>query len=110
MSLPSADDQWLDNLSDEEVEELDHRLRWVGEEARLDQLTPRGDWFVWLVLSGRGWGKTRTAAEDVAAYGLDNPEARLAVVAETFADGRDVCIEGESGLLSCVPSSAIKLW
>lgn len=104
------DTDWLDNLTDEEVEELDHRVRWVDEEARVEQLTPPGDWLVWLLLAGRGFGKTRTAAEDVAAYGLDNPESRLAVVAETFADGRDVCIEGESGLLSCVPVSAIRLW
>src|SRR5215212_7833195 len=109
MSLPS-DVEWLDNLSDEEVEELDHRLRWVGEEARIEQLTPPGDWFVWLLLAGRGFGKTRTASEDVAAYGLDNPESRIAVVAETFADGRDVCMEGESGLLSCLPQSRVRLW
>lgn len=63
-----------------------------------------------MLLAGRGFGKTRTAAEDVAWYGLKNAGSRIAVVAETFADGRDVCIEGESGLLSCLPPSSVRMW
>jgi phage terminase large subunit-like protein len=97
-------------LTAAEVEEYEHRLAWVASEARLEQLRPPGDWLVWLLLAGRGFGKTRTAAEDASAYGLDNPGSRIAVVAETFSDGRDVCVEGESGLLSCLPESAVKLW
>jgi phage terminase large subunit-like protein len=85
------------------------RLKWL-DTARDEQVTPSGDWLVWLLLAGRGFGKTRTAAEDASWYGLRNPESRLAVVAETFSDGRDVCVEGESGLLSCLPPSAVKLW
>jgi predicted phage terminase large subunit-like protein len=106
---PSAG-AWLDALTDAEFEEFERRFRWVHDEARIEQLTPPGEWFVWLLLAGRGFGKTRTAAEDVAAYGLDNPGSRIAVVAETFADGRDVCIEGESGLLSCLPERSVKMW
>ncbi len=82
----------------------------MAEDARPEQLTPEGEWLVWLLLAGRGFGKTRTAAEDVAGYGLDNPESLIAVVAETFSDARDVCIEGESGLLSCLPDSSVALW
>ena len=74
----------------------------MAKDARPEQLTPSGKWKTWLLLAGRGFGKTRTAAEDVAAFGLDNPKSQIAVVAETFSDARDVCIEGESGLISCL--------
>lgn len=69
--------------------------------ARPSQLAPAGDdWLVWMLMSGRGAGKTRAAAEDTAKFARRNPRCRIAVVAPTFAVGRDVCIEGESGLLS----------
>jgi phage terminase large subunit-like protein len=111
MNFPPDDGhEWLDDLSPEEFEEYERRLRWVSTLARPEQLTPEGKWKTWLLLAGRGFGKTRTAAEDVAAYGLDHPKSRIAVVAETFADGRDVCFEGESGLLSVLPESSIRHW
>jgi phage terminase large subunit-like protein len=78
--------------------------------ARPDQLAPDGEWSTWLLLAGRGYGKTRTAAEDTAYYALTHPKSRIAVVAETFSDGRDTCMEGESGLLSVLPHDAIKSW
>lgn len=71
--------------------------------ARSDQLEPPGDWFIWLVMAGRGWGKTRTGAEFVKKRALEHPGARVALVAETFADGRDTMVEGESGLLAILP-------
>lgn len=78
--------------------------------ARPEQLTPPGDWNVWLILSGRGWGKTRTGAEDVKAYGLAHKGSRIAIVAPTYADARDTCIEGDSGLLRRLPPTAIDTW
>lgn len=111
MKSPLKDEnQWLDELSSQELEEYEHRYRWVALEARPEQITPPGDWKTWLYLAGRGAGKTRAAAEDVSGYGLDNPGSRIAVVAETFADGRDTCIEGESGLLSVLPEQSIRHW
>ncbi len=77
---------------------------------RADQQTPAGDWRTWLILAGRGWGKTLTGAEDAAAYGLTNPGSRYAIVARTFADARDTCVEGDSGLLSCLPRHEILTW
>lgn len=68
--------------------------------ARPNQHPPAGDWLVWLILAGRGFGKTRTGAEWVADHALTNAGSRWAIVAATFADGRDTCIEGESGLLA----------
>lgn len=86
-----------------------YRYQWL-KTARREQLTPKGNWLTWLLLAGRGFGKTRTAAEDVAWYGQMHPGSRIAVVAETFGDGRDVCIEGESGLLSCLPEESVAMW
>src|SRR5205085_10755729 len=85
------------------------RLRWRLQ-ARSSQWTPPGDWYVWLILAGRGWGKTRTGAEDQAYYAITHPGARLAVTAPTAAAARDVCIEGESGLLNVIPPSLVRDW
>lgn len=75
-------------------------LRW-RQEARTNQLPPSGDWFVLLFLAGAGWGKTRTGAEWAASKGREFTGCRVALVAPTFADGRDIMVEGESGLLAC---------
>lgn len=88
--------EWLNDANGDDL----RRAEWLLT-AREEQKPPDGDWSVWLLLAGRGFGKTRTAAEDMAWYGLEYPGSRLAVVAETFSDGRDVCMEGESGILSC---------
>lgn len=69
--------------------------------ARAKQILPEGDWRVWLILAGRGFGKTRTGAETVLYWCRDTPGTRVALVARTAADVRDVMIDGESGLLSC---------
>lgn len=86
-----------------------HYADWITA-ARPEQLTPEGDWHTWLYLAGRGSGKTRSAAEDIGWYGLKRPKSLIAIVAEDFSDGRDVCVEGESGLLACLPDDAVKLW
>jgi predicted phage terminase large subunit-like protein len=85
------------------------RFRWRLQ-ARPNQVTPDGDWYVWLILAGRGWGKTRTGAEDMAYFATTNPGTRLAVVAATSASARDVCVEGESGLLGVIPGPLVKDW
>lgn len=85
------------------------RLRWL-KAARREQISPQGKWRIWLILAGRGWGKTRTGAEDIAHYVLWNPGVRVGVVAPTFSDARDVCVEGESGLLRVLPEACIAGW
>lgn len=62
-----------------------------------------GDWFVWLCLAGRGFGKSRSGAEWVRAKAESHPGCRIALVARTAADYRDVMVEGESGLLAVCP-------
>ena len=64
---------------------------------RPEQTPPDGDWLTWLILAGRGWGKTRTGAEwvqeNVTRYG------RWLLAGRTSGDLRDIMIEGESGIL-----------
>lgn len=76
------------------------RCAWTVRDARPNQVEPPGDWLTWLILSGRGWGKTRTGAEWTAWQAVMNPNSRWAVVAPTWGDLRNVCLEGESGLVS----------
>lgn len=77
--------------------------------AREDQLPPEGEWTAWVILGGRGAGKTRAGAEWVRArIEGSTPLAggrcrRMALVAETVADARDVMVEGDSGLLAISP-------
>ena len=63
-----------------------------------------------MILAGRGWGKTRTGAQDIAFYGLTRPNSRIAIVTPTFGDGRDTCIEGVSGLMGCLDPESIENW
>lgn len=79
-------------------------LRWDWRFwARPNQLAPEGDWFIWLVLAGRGFGKTRLGAEWVRQEISAGRASRIAIVADTAADARDVLVEGSSGLLGIYP-------
>ena len=71
--------------------------------ARETQRTPPGDWRVWLILAGRGFGKTRTGAEFVRERVEAGTAQHIALVGATASDVRDTMIEGESGLLSIFP-------
>ena len=68
--------------------------------ARDDQLAPPGAWRVWLLRSGRGAGKTRAGAEWVRKHIEAGTYRRVALVGRTWADVRDVMVEGESGILA----------
>ena len=76
--------------------------------GRPEQFAPPGeDWNIWLVMAGRGFGKTRLAAEWVreqAKY-TNTGQRRFALVARTAADVRDVIVEGESGIMNISPPS-----
>ncbi len=82
--------------------------RWIADGAvwlHDHQMPPRtaqggGDWTTWLLLGGRGAGKTRAGAEWVKQVALADPYARIALVGETEHDAREVMIEGVSGLLA----------
>ena len=60
---------------------------------------------MWLILAGRGWGKTRTGAEFIREQVDSNSVSHIALVGPTAGDVRDTMIEGESGLLSIFPTA-----
>jgi phage terminase large subunit-like protein len=78
------------------------RADWRSQ-ARHDQLTPEGDWFGWLILAGRGWGKTRTGAEFIVEQKRRGCMV-MGLVGSTSADVRDVMIEGLAGIMRCAPA------
>ena len=71
--------------------------------ARPSQLPPPGDWDTWMILAGRGFGKTRTGAEWVRAQVEDGQAHRIALVARTLDEAQSVMIEGESGIVNVSP-------
>ena len=83
--------------------------------ARRAQLPPPGAWRQWLMIGGRGSGKTRAGAEWVRAMAAGEapfaarPHGRIALIAETLGDAREVMIDGESGLLAVGAGSAAGL-
>lgn len=89
------------SLTERESEELLYNWHFW---ARPEQLEPEGDWWdTWLLLAGRGFGKTRTGAETVIERVYDGRWRRVALVARTAADCRDVMVEGESGIMAYSP-------
>ena len=93
-------------FSEDELEALEHCWPLY---AREKQFIPPGKWSTWLILSGRGFGKTRTGAEFVKSEVADGRN-HIAIVGRTAADCRDVMVEGESGILSCYPRSSRPLY
>jgi len=67
------------------------------------EVMPGGSCHTWLILAGRGFGKTRVGAETILAEARAGRSGRIALVAETAADARDVLIEGDSGILANAP-------
>ena len=97
-SLPEADRvAWL------------ARMEWVGR-AHRHQIPPplEQDWTIWLLLAGRGAGKTRCAAEALWWWAWMEPGARCLVLAPTSNDIKHTCYEGASGLLACIPPPLIR--
>lgn len=85
----------LSGFTAEDIEALEYDWSFWG---RPEQHEPKVAHKVWLILAGRGWGKTRTGAETVRGWTDEVP--RIACIAPTSADARDVMVEGESGLLN----------
>lgn len=74
--------------------------------AHPGQLPPEGDWLVWLVMGGRGFGKTRAGAEWVRSIAEGDSFARIALVGASLGEVRSVMVEGESGIIACSPPHA----
>ena len=91
--------EFLASLTDEAAAFLKYDWDFWG---RPDQFAPEGDWLTWLILAGRGWGKTRTGAEWVKSQ-VEAGKKRIALIAETQKDLEQVMVEGDSGILSLFP-------
>lgn len=104
---------FLDDLTPSELLALPYLFEfWAFDH----QLPPQGDWKSWVVMGGRGAGKTRAGAEWVRAQvegngPLDAGRARrVALVGETIDQVREVMVFGDSGILACSPSDRMPVW
>lgn len=105
MQLPQGWKDW----DEEKKRALLRRLKYDWTlYAREDQLAPDSDWLVWLLLAGRGAGKTRSGAEYVRKFATEHPGSRIGIICPTYSVVRDVAYEGESGLLAVFPPDEIQ--
>lgn len=100
---------FINSLSIEELENIEYDWLRIARKNQVEPLEMGEDRNVWLILAGRGWGKTRTGAEYVKHL-VQQGYKRIALIAPTPADARDVMIQGESGLLNIYPKSQIPLY
>lgn len=102
-------EKYIAGLSPSELKDLDKILvdsgmLWNWQElARPNQLAPDGMWLTWLVLAGRGFGKTRTGVEWIRDRVTSKQAGRIALIAETQKDLEEVIVFGESGIASIFP-------
>jgi len=103
---PSTKSLW-DKLP--EVQKIAYAWEWSWlEKAHRHQVEPHGEWWnIWLMLAGRGAGKTRAAAETMAQWAWREPNTRWLVSAPTSGDVKATCFEGDSGLISVIPPELI---
>lgn len=101
-NLPVGFDSWSIERKSEFINSLKYNWDfWARPEQKLPSL--EGMWKVWMILSGRGFGKTRSGAEAIKKLMLENPGCRIGIIGMTAGAVRDTCLEGESGLLSVIP-------
>ncbi len=91
---------WWASISFRKQAALKNNWKFWGRPA---QQTPMGQWFIWLILAGRGWGKTRTGASWVIEMARKHPRKIGMLMGATSADIRDTMIYGDSGILASAP-------
>jgi phage terminase large subunit-like protein len=94
---PSARERLVRSLASADLKDLLNDWRFWGRSA---QLPPQGSWRSWVFLGGRGSGKTRAGAEWVSSLARHGRARRVALIAPTLHDAREVMVEGQSGLRS----------
>jgi phage terminase large subunit-like protein len=104
---PELRDQFFASLAASDQRALEESWEW---QARQAQDEPGGEWRTWLILAGRGWGKTRTGAEWVLEKARNAPRARIALVGASLDEAARVMVEGESGILACARSDERIEW
>jgi len=97
---PEAFGKLMESLSAEQKAVLLYNWEFF---ARDKQMPPKEAWYIWLILTGRGWGKTRVGAEMVRKWASEG-YTPIALIGQTKADVRDTLIEvGESSILKVSP-------
>ncbi len=105
--------EFLEGLGKQELRALPYMFDFW---ALPHQIAPEGDWKTWVILGGRGAGKTRAGSEWVRMQVEGSkPEdagrcSRIALVGETFDQARDVMVFGDSGILACSPPDRRPVW
>lgn len=112
-AAPHVQDEFLNSLTEGELLALPYLFHfWAFDH----QVPPDGDWRAWIIMGGRGAGKTRAGAEWVraeveGAKPLDEGRSRrVALVGETIDQVREVMIFGDSGILACSPPDRRPHW
>jgi phage terminase large subunit-like protein len=112
-AAPEVRDAFLDDLTEGAL----LALPYIFEFWALDhQLPPEGDWRTWVIMGGRGAGKTRAGSEWVRSEVEGSPplapgrSRRVALVGETIEQVREVMIMGDSGILACSPPDRRPVW
>ena len=110
---PKLQNEFLDGLSEETLMALPFLFEFW---ALPHQLPPEGEWYTWVILGGRGAGKTRAGSEWVRSM-VDGPRPldfgkarRVALVGETIDQVREVMIFGDSGIMACSPPDRRPTW
>lgn len=86
----------------QELERRQKKYDWQAM-ARPEQRIPEGPWRIWLIVAGRGFGKTRTGAETVRQWATRSGYKRICLLGNHLEEVRKIMIEGESGILSLSP-------
>ena len=102
--------KYLQSICKKRIADEKARIAKLWEnQARPEQLEPtQPNWNVWLIMAGRGFGKTRTGSETCWSWINNKRYKRIAIVGQTAVEARQVMIEGESGLLSVIPDGVLE--
>lgn len=109
---PDERQAWVQSLEPDLLEQIKRREWWWT--ARPEQVPPPGDWSLCLILAGRGFGKSKLAAEWIVQRALDHPVDRYGFrtewlfIAQTLSDAKHISIEGSAGVLRILERRKIK--
>lgn len=95
--------EFFTSLTDEEASAIQFQWSFWARPEQLCPLWDTDDKLTWMILAGRGFGKTRSGAEWVRDLVEQHKYRRIALVAEDAGDARDVMVEGESGIMAVCP-------